>query len=76
MQHAEGARQGENDSIYSSAVRLRSYEELNIHLHQIADNFKTDLDQLSLSRKGIELTGEEKAEDFEGEVVVVRPRMA
>ena len=51
-------------------------EVLDIHLHQIADNFKTDIDQLSLSRKGIELTGEEKAEDFEGEVVVVRPRMA
>ena len=49
---------------------------LNIHLHQIADNFKTDIDQLSLSRKGIKLTGEEKAEDFEGEVVVVRTIMA
>ena len=49
---------------------------LNIHLHQIADNFKTDINQLSLSRRGIRLTGEEKAEDFEGEVAVVRPRMA
>ena len=51
-------------------------ESINFHIPQIADNFKTDLDQLSLSRKGIELTGEEKAEDFEGEVVVVKPRMA
>ena len=50
-------------------------ESINIHIPQIADNFKTDIDQLSLSRKGMELTGEEKAEDFDGEVVVVRPNM-
>ena len=50
-------------------------ESINIHIPQIADNFKTDIDQLSLSRKGIVLTGEERAEDFEGEVIVVRPRM-
>ena len=48
-------------------------ESIKIHIPQIADNFKTDIDQLSLSRKGMELTGEEKAEDFDGEVVVVRP---
>ena len=50
-------------------------ESINIHIPQIADNFKTDIDQLSLSRKGIVLTGEERAENFEGEVVVVRPNM-
>ena len=48
-------------------------ESIKIHIPQIADNFKTDINQLSLSRKGMELTGEEKAEDFDGEVVVVRP---
>ena len=51
-------------------------KHLTFTLHQIADNFKIDIDQLSLSRKGIEMTGEEKAEDFKGEVVVVRPMMA
>ena len=51
-------------------------ESIKIHIPQIADNFKTDIDQLNLSRKGMELTGEERAEDFEGEIVVVRPRMA
>ena len=51
-------------------------ESIKIHIPQIADNFKTDIDQLSLSRKGIKLTGEEKAVNFEGEVVVVRPRLA
>ena len=50
-------------------------ESIKIHIPQIADNFKTDIDQLSLSRKGMELTGEERAEDFDGEVVVVRPNM-
>ena len=50
-------------------------ESIKIHIPQIADNFKTDIDQLNLSRKGMELTGEEKAEDFDGEVVVVRPNM-
>ena len=50
-------------------------ESIKIHIPQIADNFKTDINQLSLSRKGMELTGEEKAEDFDGEVVVVRPNM-
>merc|ERR1712192_142157 len=43
-------------------------------LVKIAENFKTGLDQLSFSRKGIELTGEEKAVDYEGEVVMVRPK--
>jgi len=43
-------------------------------LVKIAENFKTGLDQLSFSGKGIELTGEEKAVDYEGEVVVVRPK--
>jgi len=43
-------------------------------LVKIAENFKTGLDQLSFSRKGIELTGDEKAVDYEGEVVVVRPK--
>lgn len=42
-------------------------------LIKIAENFKTGLDELSFSRNGIELTGEEKAVDYEGEVVVVRP---
>merc|ERR1719209_2451837 len=42
-------------------------------LTKIAENFKTGLDQLSFLRKGIELTGDEKAVDYEGEVVVVRP---
>ena len=50
-------------------------ESIKNHIPQIADNFKTDINQLSLSRKGMELTGEEKAEDFDGEVVVVRSNM-
>jgi len=59
-------------------INLTLPRDCNMHrvLAKIADNFKTDIDQLSLSRKGIELTGEERAEDFEGEIVVVRPRMA
>ena len=44
------------------------------NIFKIAENFKTGLDQLSFSRKGIELTGDEKAVDYEGEVVVVRPK--
>merc|ERR1719500_96092 len=42
-------------------------------LIKIAENFNTGLDELSFSGKGVELTGEEKAVDYEGEVVVVRP---
>ena len=43
------------------------------NIFKIAENFKTGLDELSFSRNGIELTGEEKSVDYEGEVVVVRP---
>ena len=46
---------------------------LPILISKIAENFNTGLDELSFSGKGVELTGEEKAVDYEGEVVVVRP---
>jgi len=42
-------------------------------LIKIAENFKTGLEELTFSGKGMQLTGKEKAVDYEGEVVVVRP---
>ena len=54
-------------------VMLAFKYSLPILISKIAENFNTGLDELSFSGKGVELTGEEKAVDYEGEVVVVRP---
>ena len=43
------------------------------NIFKIAENFKTGLEELTFSGKGMQLTGKEKAVDYEGEVVVVRP---
>jgi len=45
---------------------------MQIVLVKIADNFKTGYDGLSFAHSGVQLTGEERAEKFQGEVVVVR----